>query len=250
MGATQHTVRAFDADLRDLTRMTAETGSRAEQQVIDAVDALITRDCIRGREVVRADILIDAAQREIESKAVATIATRQPMAVDLREVIGALRIANDLERIGDLAKNIGKRAVALNGASMPRQAVRGVVQMTGLAIRLLRDALDSYAERNGKKAVDAWRGDAKIDVMYDGLFRYLLTFTTEHPHAVTLGIHLLFCAKNIERIGDHAASIAESVYYIVNGHAFDREHRKEKTGRESDVPPLPTALPIRSIAAS
>ena len=242
MGATQHTVRAFDADLRDLASMTAAMGGRAEQQIVQAVDALVARDGERGRDVVRADALIDAAQREIESKAMATIVTRQPMAVDLREVIGALRIANDLERIGDLAKNIGKRAIALNGASMPRRAIRGVVQLTDLAVGLLRDALDSYAERDDKKTIGVWRGDEKIDALYGWLFRDLLACTTENPRAVTLGIHLLFCAKNIERIGDHAANIAQSVYYIVNGHAFEGERRTAGAGSLSSEATLAPAL--------
>jgi phosphate transport system protein len=242
MGATQHTVRAFDADLRDLASMTAAMGGRAERQIVEAVDALVTRDGERGRDVVRADALIDAAQREIESKAIATIVTRQPMAVDLREVIGALRIANDLERIGDLAKNIGKRAIAINGASMPRRAIRGVAQMTDLAVRLLRDVLDSYAEHNSIKAIEVWRGDEKIDALYGWLFRDLLAFTTENPRAVTLGIHLLFCAKNIERIGDHAANIAQSVYYIVHGHAFEGARRKTEGGGLSSDAALAAAL--------
>jgi phosphate transport system protein len=250
MGDSLHTVRGFDTDLRNLTRMTAGMGGRAEKQVVEAVDALVACDGERGREVVLADALIDAAQREIESKAVATIATRQPMAVDLREVIGALRIANELERIGDLAKNIGKRVIALDGASVPRQPLRGIVQIADLAAMLLRNVLDSYAERDSEKAIEVWREDEKIDAFYGWLFRDLVAFTTEHPRAVTLGIHLLFCAKNLERIGDHAANIAQSVHYIVSGHPFSGESRKSGTGGRSGEKPPAAILTRRATFVS
>lgn len=226
IGITEHTTKAFDADLQELTRMIAEMGGQAEKLVIEAVDALAKRDREHGQRVVDADIALDAQQREIEQKAIATIATRQPMAVDLREIVGVLRIANDLERIGDLAKNIGKRVHALNGENMPRRALRGVLHMTNLAARLLRDVLDSYAERNSQKAIDVWIRDEEIDSMYTSLFRELLTYMMEDPGTVAFGIHLLFCAKNIERVGDHATNIAESVYYIVEGRTFTEERPK------------------------
>jgi phosphate transport system protein len=226
MATTDHTIKAFDADLQELTRMIAEMGGYAERQFIEAVDALVKRDRERGQRVASADAVLDAQQREIELKAIATIAMRQPMAVDLREIVGVLRIAGDLERIGDLAKNIGKRVVALTGENMPRRALRGVVHMTGLASGLLRDVLDSYAERDSKKAIDVRNRDEEIDSMYTSLFRELLTYMMEDPGTVAFGIHLLFCAKNIERMGDHATNIAESVYYIVEGHTFANERPK------------------------
>ena len=226
---TEHTTKAFDADLLDLTRMIAEMGGFAERQLIEAVDALTKGDHAHGERVAIADTMLDAQQRDVEQKAIATIATRQPMAIDLREVIGILRIANELERIGDLAKNIGKRVDGLNGEIMPRKALRGVVHMTDLALRLLRDALDSFAEKDGKKAIDVRNRDEEIDSMYTSLFRELLTYMMEDPGTVAFGIHLLFCAKNIERMGDHATNIAEAVYYMVEGHPFAQERPKADT---------------------
>jgi phosphate transport system protein len=236
IGVTEHTTKAFDVDLQELTRMIAEMGGFAEKLVVDSVDALSRRDRAHGQRVVDADALLDAQQREIEQKAIATIATRQPMAVDLREIVGVLRIANDLERIGDLAKNIGKRVLALNGEITPRRALRGVLHMTNLAVSLLRDVLDSYAERDSRKAMDVWKRDEEIDSMYTSLFRELLTYMMEDPGTVAFGIHLLFCAKNIERMGDHATNIAESVYYIVEGHVFADERPKADSTSAMMIP--------------
>src|SRR4029078_1754384 len=169
IAVTEHTTRAFDADLLDLTRMITEMGGYAERQLTEAVDALSKCDVAHGERVVLADARLDAQQRDVEQKAIETIATRQPMAVDLREIVGILRIANALERIGGpakniahsererigaLSKNIGKRVDALNGENMPRKALRGVAHMTDLALHLLRDALDSFAEKDGKKAIE------------------------------------------------------------------------------------------------
>ena len=226
---TEHTTEAFDADLLDLTRMISEMGGYAERQLIESVDALTRSDSARGKRVVCGEAKLDAQQFDIEQKAIETIATRQPMAVDLREIVGILRIANELERIGELAKNIGQRIDAMNGENMPRKALRGVTHMTDLAIHLLRDALDSFAEKDGQKAVEVRNRDEEIDSMYTSLFRELLTYMMEDPGTVAFGIHLLFCAKNIERMGDHATNIAEAVYYMIEGHAFAKERPKADT---------------------
>jgi phosphate transport system protein len=227
---SNHTFRAFDADLQDLTRMIAEMGGCAESQFIESIKALTKRDRDHAHHVIVADAKLDAQQREIEQKAIETIATRQPMAVDLREIVGILRIANDLERIGDLAKNIGKRVVALNGESTPRRTLRGMAHMTALTLRQLRDVLDSFSERDSRKAIEVWNRDEEIDSMYTSLFRELLTYMMEDPATVAFGIHLLFCAKNIERMGDHATNIAEAVYYMVEGHLFvDERPKADKT---------------------
>ena len=222
---TEHTTKAFDADLLELTRMIAEMGGRAEWQLIEAVSALVKCDSARGERVVHADIKLDAQQHDVEQRAIETIAMRQPMAVDLREIVAILRIANELERIGDLAKNIGKR-VALSGENMPRKAIRGVTHMNDLALRSLRDALDSFAEKDVNKAIEVRNRDEEIDSMYTSLFRELLTYMMEDPGTVAFGVHLLFCAKNIERMGDHATNIAEAVYYMIEGHAFASERHK------------------------
>jgi len=212
-----HTVKAFDTDLQDLARMVAEMGGLAEKQVADAVDALARRDTTLAQRVTAADVHIDTLQHEIEEKAVLTIARRQPMAVDLREIVSALRISNDLERIGDLAKNIAKRVIALNAEFPPPKLIRGVEHMTDLLLGQLKAVLNAYARRSVAEAMAVWRGDEEIDAVCTSVFRELLTYMMEDPRNITFCIHLLFCAKNIERVGDHTTNIAEDVYYLVHG---------------------------------
>jgi phosphate transport system protein len=226
IATTEHTVRAFDAELHALTRMMSELGGHAESQIIWAVDALVKRDLDRGKRVVRADAGLDHLQCEIEQRAIELIATRQPMAVDLREIIAILRIVRELERVGDLAKNIGKRVAALGSTHLPRQPLRGLMHMSTLAAHQLKDALDSHAARDSRKAMNVWRSDEEVDSLYTSLFRELLTYIMEDPGIVVSGLHLLFCAKNLERVGDHATNIAESVYYLVEGRSLGDERPK------------------------
>jgi phosphate transport system protein len=225
----EHTAKAFDVDLQELTRMVAEMGGLAEKQIADAVDALARRDADRAQRTVAGDPSIDALQAEIEERAVLTIARRQPMAVDLREIVGALRVANDLERIGDLAKNIGKRVLALDGEFHPPKLIRGVEHMGALVLTQLKEVLDSYAGHDLKKAMVVWNGDEEIDAMCTSLFRELLTYMMEDPRNITFCIHLMFCAKNIERMGDHATNIAETVYYMIEGHPIADQRPKGDT---------------------
>src|SRR6476659_6799302 len=229
MAMPEHTAKAFDVDLQELTRMVAEMGGLAERQIADAVDALARRDADRAQRTVAGDPSIDALQAEIEERAVLTIARRQPMAVDLREIVGALRVSNDLERIGDLAKNIGKRVLALDGEFHPPKLIRGVEHMGALVLTQLKEVLDSYAGHDLKKAMVVWNGDEEIDAMCTSLFRELLTYMMEDPRNITFCIHLMFCAKNIERMGDHATNIAETVYYMIEGHPIADERRKGDT---------------------
>ena len=226
---SEHTTKAFDVDLQNLVRMIAEMGGYAERQLTESIEALTRRDRDRAQRVVETDAALDALQRAVEERAIAIIATRQPMAVDLRDIVSVLRIANELERIGDLAKNIGKRVITLNGEDMPRKAIRGVRHMFTLALSQLRDVLDSFARKDSAMALAVWTRDEEIDAMYTSLFRELLTYMMEDSETVTFGIHLLFCAKNIERMGDHATNIAEAVYYMVEGHAFLEERPKADT---------------------
>ena len=225
----EHTAKAFDVDLQEITRMVAEMGGLAERQIADSVDALARRDSDRAQLTVAGDPSIDALQAEIEEKAVLTIARRQPMAVDLREIIGALRVANDLERIGDLAKNIGKRVLALDGEFHPPKLIRGVEHMGALVLTQLKEVLDAYAGHDLKKALVVWNGDEEVDAMCTSLFRELLTYMMEDPRNITFCIHLMFCAKNIERMGDHATNIAETVYYMIEGHAIADQRPKGDT---------------------
>ena len=225
----EHTAKAFDVDLQDLSRMVAEMGGLAEKQIADSVDALATRDSARAERVIAADVQIDALQREIEERSVQTIARRQPMAVDLREIVSALRIANDLERIGDLAKNIAKRVVPITSDFHPQKLIRGVEHMSALVLTQLKQVLDSYAGHDVEKAMAVWNGDEEIDAMCTSLFRELLTYMMEDPRHITFCIHLMFSAKNIERMGDHATNIAETVYFMVQGRPITDERPKGDT---------------------
>jgi phosphate transport system protein len=233
----QHTAKAFDLDLQDLARMVAEMGGLAEKQIAESVDALARRDAKLAQRVVALDPTVDALQREIEERAILTIARRQPMAVDLREIVGALRVSNDLERIGDLAKNIAKRVIALGNELHPTtKVIRGVEHMTDLVLGQLKQVLDAYARRDVPQAMEVWRGDEEIDAVNNSLFRELLTYMMEDPRNITFCTHLLFCAKNIERMGDHATNIAETVYYIAEGRALADERPKGDTTASTTVP--------------
>ena len=232
----EHTAKAFDVDLQELTRKVAEMGGLAEKEVSDAVAALTRRDNDLAQSVVTSDPTIDALQREIEEKAILTIARRQPMAVDLREVVCALRVSNDLERIGDLAKNISKRVMALDGEFHPQKLLRGVEHMGSLVCDQLRQVLDAFATRDLQAALAVWKGDQEIDAMFTSLFRELLTYMMEDPRNITFCIHLMFCAKNIERMGDHATNIAESVYYMIEGRPITDQRPKGDTTAFAAMP--------------
>ena len=225
----EHTTKAFDIDLQEIARLVAEMGGLAEKQIADSVDALARRDSERARRVVATDANIDALQREIEEKGVLTIARRQPMAVDLREIVGALRLANDLERIGDLAKNIAKRVTAINGDFHPQKLMRGLQHMSAMVLAQLKQVLDSYASRDLNKALAVWKSDDEVDAMCTSLFRELLTYMMEDPRNITFCIHLMFCAKDIERMGDHATNIAETVYYMIEGRPITDQRPKGDT---------------------
>jgi len=214
---TEHTIRAFDADLQALARMISEMGGLAEKQVIDAIRSLDRLDVAMARRIIADDAKINGIQHEIEEKVILTIARRQPMAADLREIVAALRISNDLERIGDLAKNIAKRVSVLDNDIPLRQVMRGVEHMADLALVALKNVLDSYIRRDVEKAVAVWRGDEEIDAVKNSLLRELLTYMIENPRNIGICIHLMFCIKNIERMGDHATNIAENVYHMVEG---------------------------------
>ena len=224
-----HTTKAFDADLQDIKRRVAEMGGLAERQIADATRALVERDTDLAEQVITTDPTIDAMQHEIEEKAVLTIARRQPMAVDLREIVGAMRVCNDLERIGDHAKHIGKRVVVLGADFHAQKLIRGVEHMAELVAALLKQVLDAYAGRDLAAALVVWNGDEEVDALCTALFRELLTYMMEDPRNITLCIHLMFCAKDIERMGDHATNIAETVYYMIEGRPITDQRPKGDT---------------------
>jgi phosphate transport system protein len=215
--ANEHTAKAFDDDLQELTRLVAEMGGLAERQIVESVDSLIRRDVALSKRVAAADIEIDKLQHLIEERGVLTIARRQPMAVDLREIVGALRVATDLERIGDLSKNIAKRVASLDSDFHPLKLIRGLEHMTQLVQSQVKSVLDAYAAHDLPAAMVVWKGDEEVDAICTSLFRELLTYMMEDPRNIGLCIHLMFCAKNIERIGDHATNIAETVFYMIEG---------------------------------
>jgi phosphate transport system protein len=195
--------------------------------ITESVDALIRRDVALGKRVVAADLEIDRLQHAIEERAVLTIARRQPMAIDLREIVGAMRVATDLERIGDLAKNMGKRVAALENDFQPLKLIRGLEHMTDLVLSQVKSVLDAYAAHDLPAAMAVWKGDEEVDAICTSLFRELLTYMMEDPRNITACTHLLFMAKNIERIGDHATNIAENVYFIVHGMPIAQDRRKD-----------------------
>jgi phosphate transport system protein len=215
--ASEHTTKAFDEDLQELTRLVAEMGGLVERQIVDSVDSLIRRDVNLSLRVVSADTELDRLQHLIEERGVLTIARRQPMAVDLREIVGALRVATDLERMGDLSKNIAKRVAALDSDFHPLKLIRGLEHMTDLVQSQVKAVLDAYAAHDVPAAMAVWNGDEEVDAICTSLFRELLTYMMEDPRNIGFCIHLMFCAKNIERIGDHATNIAETVFYMIEG---------------------------------
>lgn len=225
---SDHIVKSYDRDLESLGRRIAEMGGVAEKMLADAMDALAACDVQLAKNVVASDPRLDALQREIEEHAILTIARRQPLAIDLRECIAAIRISGDLERVGDLAKNIAKRAMKIVEAARVPRAIIGLKSMHEVAALQLKDALDAYAQRDIERARAVWTNDVELDALEDSVFRDLLTFMMEDPRNISFCTHLLFCSKNLERIGDHTTNIAETVIYLVTGEAMPTERPKMK----------------------
>ena len=211
-----HIVSSFDDELETLNGTILRMGGLAEAALSNAIEALSKRDEELAARVVANDERIDALEHELNDAAVAVLARRQPMANDLRVVVCALKIASDLERIGDYAKNIAKRVQPLVQIA-PVATAHAIPRMAHIAQGIIKQTLDSYVALDAEKARAAWLRDAEVDEMYTSLFRELLTYMMEDPRAITPCTHLLFIAKNIERIGDHATNIAELIFYQVTG---------------------------------
>ncbi len=219
---TRHTVKSFDEDIAQLRSIISRMGGLCEVQISAAVDALVTRNVEAAAKVVLEDARIDALETEAEALAVRIIALRAPMADDLREIVAALKIAGVLERIGDYAKNIAKRASVLAQAQPIEPAII-VPEMARVVVSMIKDVLDAFVDRNVELARAVCERDRGVDDFYNSLFRSLLTFMMENPHYITPSTHLLFVAKNLERIGDHATSVGEMVHFAVTGeHLMDR----------------------------
>ena len=226
---TEHTVRSYEEELSLLNNKIAKMGGLAEKVLGQSFEALDRRDPDLAANTIGEDEEIDQLQRDIEEQAVVMIARRQPMAYDLRQIMAALRISTDLERIGDLGKNIAKRAVAVVTEQQPKQLMLGLKHMGELSLNQLKEVLDAFIERDAERALSVWYKDEEIDAMYNSLFRELLTYMMEDPRNIGLCTHLLFGAKNIERVGDHATNIAETVYYLVHGRPITDQRPKGDT---------------------
>ncbi len=232
---SEHIVRAFGEQLETLTTSVAQMGGLAEAQLADAVEAIARRDTALAEKVVAGDPRIDELQQIVEAQALKLLALRQPMAVDLRDTLAAIKIASELERIGDLAKNIGKRALVLN-REPPLRLTQSLGRMGRAALTQLKLVLDSYSDRDSAGAEAVWKNDGEIDEIYNSLFRELLTYMMEDPRTIGLCTHLLFVAKNIERMGDHATNIAEVVYHMVTGGHLASDRPKADITSSTSIP--------------
>jgi phosphate transport system protein len=232
---SEHIVKAFGDQLEALSSGVAQMGGLAEAQLADAVDAIARRDTSLAERVIAGDPRIDQLQQTVEDQGLKLLALRQPMAVDLRNTLAAIKTANELERIGDLAKNIGKRALVLN-REPPIRLTQSLGRMGRAALSQLKQVLDSYSDRDAAGAEAVWRNDGEIDEIYNSLFRELLTYMMEDPRTISLCTHLLFVAKNIERSGDHATNIAEVVYHMVTGGHLAAERPKADVTSSTNVP--------------
>jgi phosphate transport system protein len=228
----EHTLSAFDAQLAALDADLAEMGRMAHDLTVEALDALTRSNVEKASRVIEADKPIDEMQHRIEQKAVLAIARNQPMAIDLRVIVAAMRVANDLERVGDLAKNIAKRTIAIDEPLRSQKLMTGFGQLSRLVLAQLEDVLAAYAARDGEKAAAVRERDGDVDAVHTAVFRELLTYMLEDTRNIAVCTHLLFCAKNIERIGDHATNIAETLHYVLTGEMLEDDRPKADASSE------------------
>ncbi|WP_272910919.1 phosphate signaling complex protein PhoU [Falsiroseomonas oryziterrae] len=232
----EHIVRSYDEQLRRLRDMVARMGGLAERQVHDATQALVRRDAQLASEVVARDAALDTLEREIEAFCIRILALRQPMASDLRFIVAAMKVSHDLERIGDYARNAAKRGIVL-AQQPPIGSLNGFQRMSVLVQENLKMAIDALANGDAEAAQRVWASDEPIDTVYNGIFREMLTHMMEDPRNITAAIHLLFIAKNLERIGDHATNIAETVHYAVRGDSLPEDRPKADASAFAVVQP-------------
>jgi phosphate transport system protein len=219
--ATDHIVKSYDEHITLLTRKILEMGGLVEQQIAQAIQALVDRDVDYANRVIERDDQIDLMEEEIDQFAIRLLATRQPMASDLRLIAMAMKISNDLERMGDYATNIAKRCERL-AKEPPVKPLYTIPRMAQISQSMVKDVLDAYVERDIDKAIAVWRRDDEVDDMFTSLFRELLTYMMEDARNISPCIDLIFVAKNLERIGDHATNIAEKIHYIIHGQRINR----------------------------
>ncbi|MEQ9635801.1 MAG: phosphate signaling complex protein PhoU [Devosia marina] len=214
---TDHIVTSYNEELLALAQAIAEMGGQVEVAIENGTRALLKLDRELADLTIIADQSIDDMQRDIDEMAVSMIARRQPMASDLRAIVTAIHVASDLERIGDMAKQLARRSLKLEGLNLQPTFYNGVKNMTALVLRQVKDALDAYGNREEAASIEVCNRDDEVDAMYTSLFRELLTYMLEDPRNITACTHLLFCAKSLERVGDHATNIAERAYYLATG---------------------------------
>ena len=226
----QHIVSAYDMEIKELQSRIITMGGIAERMLSDALDAIETRDAELAQKIILTDAKLDGLQREVDEQAILTIARRQPMAIDLRDIFVVSQIAGDIERVGDLVKNIAKRVIAMEGHFPPKSLLSGLKTMSLMALGQFKAVLDAYTQRDVTAAIAVWNNDGGIDRLYNSLFRELLTYMMEDPRNITFCTHLLFSAKNIERIGDHATNIAERIHYVITGDTLSASRPKGEDG--------------------
>jgi phosphate transport system protein len=234
--APEHLVKSYDQELKRLRNMMTQMGGIVETQVALAADAIMQRDAASATRAVEEDPKVDALEREVESFVIRLLALRQPVAGDLRQIVAALKITGDLERIGDYAANVAKRSIVLAQFSLP-YSLAGLAHMARMVQGQLKSIIDALGENDAEKAVEVWRSDQVVDDIYNAIFRELITYMMEDPRNITPCTHLLFIAKNLERIGDHATNIAENLYYAVTGETLPDSRPKGDTSAYAVVRP-------------
>jgi phosphate transport system protein len=224
----QHVVKSYDLELKRLRSMITQMGGIVESQVALAAEAIMHRDAGAAVRAVEEDPKVDALEREVETFVIRLLALRQPVAGDLRQIVAALKITGDLERIGDYAANVAKRSIVLAEFTLP-YSLAGLAHMAQLVQQQLKSIIDAFGDSDADKAMEVWRSDQVVDDIYNAIFRELITYMMEDPRNITPCTHLLFIAKNLERIGDHATNVAETVYYAEKGESLPDTRPKGDT---------------------
>src|SRR4051794_2272324 len=224
----QHLVKSYDQELKRLRDLITEMGGIVENQLALAAEAIVDRDTAAATRAVEQDPKVDELERQIETFVIRLLALRQPVAGDLRQIVASLKITGDLERIGDYAANVAKRAIVLAEFTLP-YSLAGLGHMARLVQGQLKLIIDALGDNDTDKAMEVWRSDQVVDDIYNAIFRELITYMMEDPRNITPCTHLLFIAKNLERIGDHATNVAETVYYAVKGESLPESRPKGDT---------------------
>ena len=232
----EHIVTSYGQELAALRDDIVKMGGMVEVQVASAATAILHQDAHAATAAVEQDPAVDALERAIEAQVIRMLALRQPMAQDLRQIVTSLKMTGDLERIGDYAANVAKRSIVLAEFSLPF-SLSGIANMTRLVQENLKLIIDAIAENDPDKAMQVWRSDQAVDDIYNAIFRELVTYMMEDPRNITPCTHLLFIAKNLERIGDHATNIAETIYYAVTGQVLSEARPKGDTSAYAVVRP-------------